>query len=690
MRKRYRYFIIEGAELVDALTKDLLELEKRRDDAALIDRILRHAHKLKGAAGVVRLTAIGTLAHRMEDRLARVKERKARVSPRQITRLLGEATEIGKMIEALKEQRPAAPVRDRATGAKPEPRGEEPAWGGKAPPTAAAPETIRILDADLDRLSRLTNEIHIQHGRLKSAAAALAAAVREKGRTYHGTAKNQRRQHAGSQAGAPIARKTDLLEQQIHSAAELSREMTDVIKKMRLTPVGNIAHLFEKAVRDLGVETGKKIDFTMTDRALYLDRALLDRVTEPLFHLLRNSVIHGIEPAVERQRMGKMPGGSIKLTFAKDRGSVRISCDDDGRGLDAQMIRDKAIDKKVIDAHAAAAMTDDEALHLILRSGLSLATGLTQLAGRGVGLDVVKDCVNSLGGVLEIASAKGRFTRFTMTLPLSVDTIPVFGVRSARQRLLIPLQNMLATQLVAPAQIAHAAGKPVIEFNDAPIALIPLADLLESETPSPPSKWRRAVIVKANIDIAALWVDALEGRKEVIPQPLQGRLAKIAHLQAAAILADGDPAFVLDVPGILEKIKALPLQKAARMRDRPGHAVMVVDDSLTSRRLIEGMLSAEGYRVVAAGSGDQSLELMETDDVDLFVVDIEMPGLDGFELSQRIRGSRRYRATPIIILSTRGSDADKQKGMAVGANAYIVKGTFDQEEFLATVGSLIS
>ncbi|MGD9248378.1 MAG: Hpt domain-containing protein, partial [Desulfobacteraceae bacterium] len=268
MRKRYRYFIIEGAELVDALTKDLLELEKRRDDAALIDRILRHAHKLKGAAGVVRLTAIGTLAHRMEDRLARVKERKARVSPRQITRLLGEATELGKMIEALKEQRPAAPVRDRATGAKPEPRGEEPAWGGKAPPTAAAPETIRILDADLDRLSRLTNEIHIQHGRLKSAAAALAAAVREKGRTYHGTAKNQRRQHAGSQAGAPIARKTDLLEQQIHSAAELSREMTDVIKKMRLTPVGNIAHLFEKAVRDLGVETGKKIDFTMTDRAL--------------------------------------------------------------------------------------------------------------------------------------------------------------------------------------------------------------------------------------------------------------------------------------------------------------------------------------------------------------------------------------------------------------------------------------
>jgi two-component system chemotaxis sensor kinase CheA len=167
-------------------------------------------------------------------------------------------------------------------------------------------------------------------------------------------------------------------------------------------------------------------------------------------------------------------------------------------------------------------------------------------------------------------------------------------------------------------------------------------------------------------------------------------LAKIAHLQAAAILADGDPAFVLDVPGILEKIKALPVQEAARIQDQPGHAVMVVDDSLTTRKLMEGILSAEGYRVVPAGSGDQALEIMETDKVDLFVVDIEMPGLDGFELSERIRRSRQYQATPIIILSTRGSDADKQKGMAVGANAYIVKSTFDQEEFLATVGSLIS
>jgi chemotaxis protein histidine kinase CheA len=594
------------------------------------------------------------------------------------------------MIEALKEERPAAPDRTRATGATPKPQASEPAQEGKVPRAAAAPETIRILDADLDRLSRLTNEIHIHHGRLKSAAAALAGTVRRKGLSLRGTAKNRRRQAAGNEPGAPVERDTELLEQQIHSAAELSREMTDVIKQMRLTPVESMAHRFEKAVRDLGLETGKTIDFAIAGRDLYLDRALLDQVKEPLFHLLRNSVIHGIETTGERQHRSKAPGGSIKLTFAKDRGGVRISCEDDGRGLDAQTIRQKAIDIKMIDADAAVAMTDDEALHLVLRSGLSLATGLTQLAGRGVGLDVVKDCVNRLGGALEIASAKGRFTRFTMTLPLSIDTIPVFAVRTARQRLLIPLQNMLATRLVAPAQIAHAAGKPVIEFNDAPIALIPLADLLDIETPSAPSKWRRAVIVKANIDTAALWVDALEGRKEIIPQPLNGRLAKIAHLQAAAILEDGDPAFVLDVPGILETIKALPLRKKAHMQDRPGHAVMVVDDSLTSRRLIERMLSAEGYRVVAAGSGDQALELMEIDDVDLFVVDIEMPGLDGFELSQRIRGNRRYRAAPIIILSTRGSDADKQKGLAVGANAYIVKGTFDQEEFLATVGSLMS
>jgi two-component system chemotaxis sensor kinase CheA len=594
------------------------------------------------------------------------------------------------MIEALKEERPGAPIQARAAGARPKPRASEPAQGVEGLPAAATPETIRILDADLDRLRRLTNEIHIHHGRLTSTAASLAGTVRRKGLSFRGMVENRRLQQAGSEPGLRMERNTELLEQQIQSAAELSREMTDVIKRMRLTPVKSMAHLFEKAVRDLGLETGKQIDFAIADRALYLDRVLLDHVKEPLFQLLRNSVIHGIEAADKRQGSGKAPAGSITLTFAKDRGSVRIRCDDDGRGLDANMIREKAIEKKMIDADAAAAMTDDDAMQLVLRSGLSLATDLTRLAGRGVGLDVVKDCVSGLGGALEIASTKGRFTRITMVLPLSIDTIPVFAVRTARQRLLIPFQHMLATRLVAPAQIAHTAGKPMIQFNDAPIPLVPLADLLTIEKPPAPSKWRRAVIVKANIDTAALWVDALEGRKEIIPQPLQGRLADIAHVQAAAILDDGDPAFVLDVTGILETIKTLPPREAARTQDRPGLAVMVVDDSLTSRRLIESILSAEGYRVVAAGSGDQALQLMETDDLDLFVVDIEMPGLDGFELSQRIRGNRRYRTAPIIILSTRGSDADKHKGLAVGANAYIVKGAFDQEEFLATVGGLIS
>jgi chemotaxis protein histidine kinase CheA/ActR/RegA family two-component response regulator len=663
---------------------------------------------------VVGLTAIGTLAHQLEDRLERIREGEKRPSSQEITRLLGAVTEIEKMVAALKGERPAAPLEAPAIGPEALPRVPEAARVADAPPAGAAPETIRtsrtetirtsstetirtsstetirtsstetirILDADLDRLTRLTNEIHIHHGRLKRMAAALTGAVKAQGSLSPGRAPNLGRQQAGGDI--------DLLEQQLQGATELSREMTDLIKRMRLVPVERIAHLLEKAVRDLGVETGKKIGFAIEGGALSLDRALLEQVKAPLLHLLRNSVIHGIEAVDERRRQGKAPEGAIKLTFAKDKGGARISCEDDGRGLDAQLIREKAMEKKLIDGAAAAAMTDADALHLVLRSGLSLASDLTQLAGRGVGLDVVKDCVSALGGALEIASAKGRFTRFTMTLPLSIDTMPVFAVRIARQRLLIPMQNMLATRLVAPAQIAHAAGKAVVQFNGAPIPLVPLTELMESETAQAPSRWRRAVIVKADIDMAALAVDAMEGRKEIIPQPLEGPLARIAHLQAAAIMADGDPAFVLDLPGILEKIKALPGQDAAHLKDRPGPVVMVVDDSLTARRLMAGILGAQGYRVVTAGSGDEALEIMGTEQVALFVVDIEMPGLDGFELSARIRGNQRYGATPIIILSTRGSEEDKQKGMAVGANAYFVKGGFDQETFLATVESEIS
>lgn len=690
MTEKYKYFIIEGAELVDMLTRDLLELEKRREDADLIDRIFRHAHKLKGAAGVVQLTEISGMAHDMENCLARVKESKKSVSSREITELLGLTTELEKLLDTLKDGGTETSIQAPPIETLSKPQTPETIRGEKEQSREVMPETIRIPASDLDRLNRLTNEIHINNGRLKNISGTLAGIMRKRRRLTHGMANNGKLQQPGIDLDLLLERDIDRLEQEIQSANELSREMTDAIKAMRLIPVESIAYLFEKAVRDFGIETGKKIEFSITGREHFLDRALLDLVKEPIFQLLRNSVIHGIEGADERQSVGKVAEGSIQLIFARDRGSVRIICDDDGRGLDAQMIREKAVEDKMIDAEVAATMTADESLYLVLRSGLSMASSLTQLAGRGVGMDVVRDCVTGLAGTLEIASAKDRFTRFTMTLPLSIDIIPVFAVRIARLCFMIPLQNLVSTRLVTPAEIAYVAGKPVIQFNGAPIPLAPLANLLEIETASAHSEKFRVVIVKANIDTAALVVDELEGRKEIMVQSLQGRLCKIAHLMATTISADGNPAYVLDTPSILEAIKFLPVQTTARENDKPVPTVMVVDDSLTTRRLIEEILGAEGYRILPAGSGEQALGILETEKVDLFVVDIEMPGLDGFELSKRIRGSGEYQTVPIVILSTHGSDADKRKGMVAGANAYIVKSTFDQEAFLATVGSLIS
>lgn len=676
MEEKYRYFVIEGAELLDELARDLLGLEKHRDDPDLIEKIFRHVHKLKGAASVVRLGAISQLAHQMEDRLALFRDRKKEVSSQDITLLLEAATTLGEMLAAVKEGRPD-PFEAPAPDAGPQ-------------EGAILTETTRIKAADLDRLTRLANEAQIYNHRLKNMVSSLARMMKKTTRSPRGMERKPELHQSWIDLLAETEKCVDDLERSIGTAADLSREMTDVIRAMRLVAIDSISHLFEKAARDLTVETGKDIDFAIEGGDLYLDRSLLDQTREPIFHLLRNSVIHGIEAPAERQSRGKAPAGSIRIKFEKDGGRACISCYDDGRGLDAKMIRDRAVQLELVDLETAASMPDDEALYLILRSGLSCADSPTELAGRGVGLDVVQDTVTGLGGSLEIESETGIFSRFTLTLPLSIDVLSVFAVRVAGRRLLLPLQNVLATRLVLRDEIAQQAGKPVIQFNGAPIPLVRLADLLGIATAADSFAKSWATIVRANVDTAALVVDGLEGRKEIMPRPLAGRLKKMDHLHAATILSDGDPAFVLDVPSLLEKVKTLPAKEEASVQGRPRPTVMVVDDSMTARRLIEGILSPEGYRVTLARSGQEALEMMEKDNVDLFVIDIQMPGIDGFELSERIRSSQQYRAAPIVILSTRGSDADKRRGIAVGANAYIVKGTFDQEEFLTTVGSLVA
>ncbi len=711
MADRYKYFIIEAGEILAELTAGLLALEKRSSDRELVKKLLRFLHSLKGAAGVVRLSGMARLSHAMEERLIRCRERNRPVRTEDITILLDATTLLEKKLEAVRTSVPEDRVDSSEILAALEAEAqEEPSTGGQESETEEAntdrpveeetsarsersarknhteqlggrkgEETVmRVKTADLNRMTTLSNEILINTAWLKSAIEPFGKVVRRLKWT-----------DSNSRLGEELERSVDNLERKIVSSVALSREMAETIKTTHLVPVRNLCLLFEKAVRDLALETGKSVRFDVEGSEERLSRFLLDRVREPLFHILRNSVVHGIESAQERKLSGKESVGTIRLRFGKETGLVRIVCHDDGRGMDAEELRKAAVERNVVTAEAAAAMSDEDVLYLTLAPGFSSVGKVSELAGRGVGLDVVKESVSSLGGSIAIESKKGSFSRLTLRLPLTTDVLSVFSIRISGRDYLIPFKNVIGTRQIVEEDILWEAGRRMIAHEGTPIPLIELADILRIPPSARSTGRANVVLVGGGLGTVGLIVDSLSGRIEIMPKALRGELANLMGVGSSAILSNGDPAFVLDVDEIIERTKTVGKAETETAEKTAKPPIMVVDDSQTTRLLIDGILKSEGYETVLAQSGEEALEILGERSFGLFVTDIQMPGIDGFELTERLRGIGRYEEVPIVILSSMGSDEDKRRGIAVGADAYFVKSQFAEEEFLSTVESLL-
>ncbi len=688
----YKYFKIEAEELLEKLTKGLLALEKMPEDRDLVDELFRYAHTLKGAANMVKLPAISKVAHKAEDLLSLFRDQKQKATSEDISLLLEAVTEINRMVEAVKEGRPvdsvnASAILERLSHR--ESRGNDHRSEEGTRKTVQSheesvqrpkretqnQETLRMRAEDLDRLTDFSNENLINYKGLRAVAEDLR--VIAKNAEGDGPAK-RRLENAVNYLGKNLDR-----------SAPLAREMNDIIMEIRLVSVSSYSHLFEKAVRDLRVETGNKISFSLEGGDLLLDRSLLEQIKEPIYHMLRNSIIHGLESPAEREQKGKSVSGEICLKFEKAGDFVRIYCRDDGRGLDPEAIKQVALEKSLIDKKTADEISDQAALYLVLKSGFSSAKLITELAGRGVGMDVVKSISSSLGGNVDIASEKGVFTRFTLTLPLSINMIDVFMVEVSGQNLLLPMKNMLETRLIEDSDILSEAGKAVIQFNGSPVDIVHLAHILDLEVKENTRRWSKAVLVKGNKEKMALIVDGFIGKKTILIKPLEGLQKEIGCVRSSTILENGDPAFVLSIVNIFKRVMDIPAKKVEGKPEQRAPSVLVVDDSLTTRTLIDGILKGEGYSVRLAQSAEEALHILEKNSFDLALVDVEMPGMNGFELAQNIRTNPKDGDIPIVILSSLASDSDKRRGIEVGANAYIVKGSFDQASFLETVESLI-
>ena len=675
----YRYFRIEARELLEQLGQGALGLDKGMAGASLVPRLLRQAHTLKGAARVVKQAEIANQAHAIEEALAPWRDAAAAVPRQSIDAVLARLDAIAARVAELSP----APDTETAPGALPE-------------------EALRTVRADVTEMDVLLDGVAQTHAQiaglrrrfgglapLRSLAQRLQEQLAARGtaptpRTVNGARKALALADELSGALADCAQAFGLSLDQMDR--EL-RQVRDAAEQLRLVPAGALFTTLERSARDAAQALGKRVIFDGRGGDVRLDSPVLGAVQNALVQLVRNAVAHGIEGTAQRLAAGKPPEGRITLEVLRRGRRVTFRCSDDGAGVDVDAVR-RAAQRKGLLASAAPSLDAQALLALLLRGGLSTTGTVTEVSGRGIGLDVVREVAERLGGEVTVSTTPGRGTALALTVPLSLASLDALVVEAGGTSAAIPFDAVRRTLRLQPAQIARGAQGDSIVFDERAIPYVPLARVLGAgDAGFDDARPVSVVVVEGAGALAAIGVERLGATAKIVLRPLP-ELAPPSPLVAGASLdVEGHPRLVLDPEGLV-----LHAQRAGAIVPPPEHErmpVLVIDDSLTTRMLEQSILESAGYEVHAAVSAEDALAQARRRAYALFLVDVEMPGMDGFSFIEHTRADPALRDVPAILVTSRASPEDKRRGRDVGAQGYIVKSEFAQAEFLDHVRQLV-
>ena len=714
-------FSEETAEHLANLERDLLRLEGGPTDKRLVEDMMREAHTMKGAASMMELGEIATLSHDFEDSLLAMTAGERTPDGGSFERLFGMLDSLSTMLaesvgaaeagaericdasgESSSDESSEDPreVSDRATppvvcahNAVPaEPSGagaqrRRASWRAESPNAPATSEvgssSVRVGITKIDELVNLVGELVIGKTRLDERLARLeelASASR--------SCDEQSSVEGVSQLIDELRRAADSL------SFTISQTQGSVME-VRMLPLQTVFSRFPRAVRDLAREEGKSVRLEMSGEETELDKTLLERIRDPLMHIFRNAVGHGIESPLEREELGKSPTGMIALRAFCRGSQVIIEIQDDGRGIDSEAVRSAAVRKGLLTDSDASRMTESQVFDLVFEPGFSTNDGVTELSGRGVGLDVVKADISRLKGQIEISSEPGAGTTFTLRLPLTLAITSALYVKVGSDTYALPLDNIEETIRVERESVKRIQGRDAISVRDEIIPLATLRDALGigsgAATKSPTSS--PVVIVKSGGSKLALGVDALSGRLDVVAKSLGTHLTHVRHVAGATLSGDGTVIPILDIPSIVRDAAEIRREQVA---EAVGDAwsgsrgkVLVVEDSVITRDLERSILQAANYEVEVAADGAEALNRLSEGDFDLVMTDISMPRMGGIELVGRMKADERLSAIPVIIISSQDREEDRRRGLEVGASAYLGKNSFDQMQLLDTVQRLV-
>lgn len=685
----YRYFRLEARELLDGLTRGVLEIERGASSKDVVGRLLRFAHTLKGAARVVKLTEIGRQAHAVEDVLAPFREGSVSIPPERVNELLGLIDGMAAGLNSLDHGEARAPVAPAVH---------------EVPAIPAIPEMpIEAVRVDLDEMDRLLEavaEVTVQIHSLERETEGLARARHLAGllaEILGAGAKAGENEAAGSNEkprvlAEEIRQTLDRSARSVESGVEqVSRELDlvrDAANRLRLQPAASIFGSLERAARDAAQLLGKRITFRTAGGEGRIDAHVLAGLGVALAHVVRNAVAHGIELETDRVSRGKPPAGDVFLEVETRGSQIAFVCRDDGRGIDWESLKRAALRAGVLGETEAAQANADSIFQLLLKGGLTTSKTLTEVSGRAIGFDVVRETAARFGGQVFLRSEAGRGTSVELRVPVSMASLRALVVDAEGTVAALPFECVRRTIRLVDADIVRASNGESIVHDGRVVPYVPLTRALRRPTgASGPRSSFSAVVIEAAGELAAVGVSTLLGIDSVITRPLPAHIRADSVVVGASLDADGNPLLVLDPQGLVaaaQTARPMVTESAATPR-RP---ILVVDDSLTTRMLEQSILESAGYEVELATSAEEALEKAKKKHYGLFVVDVEMPGMNGFEFVATTRADPVLRETPAILVTSRGSVEDRRRGREAGASEYVVKGEFDQGRLLQVIREL--
>ena len=702
--QQFRELVLERLEKIG---RYLMQLEGQPDlEAGKV--ALRELHGLKGEARMMGFADINSLVHEMEEVVRAAQPGRYQLAPASTDALLvasdavtvlagasvGAPPELPRLLDWLK-QRVAAEKGELP----PAPALSAPVAHVESEPAAAArvDASVRISQGSLDLLTSAVTNL-LARGRRRELAAL---------RRLQLTRELQQIQRMAEDLGPLGAEIATRLGKSKDAAAELQREgkllaneelrdlteLSEEIQALRMLPLHVLFEPYPRMVRDLSRELGKEVDLDVEGEDTRIDRSVLESLREPLMHLVRNALDHGVEDRQTRIETGKSPRAHLSLHARREGERLLLKVEDDGRGLDPGKLREVAVRRGLVDAAQVGTLSDEAALDLIFLAGFSSKEEVTDVSGRGVGLDVVRVRMVALGGEVTVTSSPGRGATFELRVPISLTVAPLLFVEVGDERLCLQASNVDHALMVEEGQRREIAGRAALFVDSEIVPFASISSILGTAPERPASTGELVLLLKGRGQSAAIAVDrVLEERVQAV-FPLKGMLSRFSHLSGATPLADGSLALVLSSAHLVATAHGRTSRLSATLRKTEvtrRRKILVVDDSPLTRELLSSLLEAVGYEIVNAHDGAEAIERLGREAVDMVVTDLEMPKVDGLELTRRLKSHPTLHTLPVVIVTTRGSEADRRKGMDAGADGYITKGDLVRQDLVDVVSRLLA